>query len=127
MHINFRLIPGLLLVAILLVACTRSRPAPEHVERAVAILSQLRQPGFGQATRMIADADLFEHAPRIAAPTRVLCGTQDKVTPEALNRRIAAAIAGAQYVPIEGAGHWSFLEQPDAFQRAVLEFFTPAA
>ena len=95
---------------------------PALVERAVAILSNLRQPGFGQATRMISESDIFEHASRIAVPTRIICGTEDRVTPEALNRRIAGAIPGADYVSIPGAGHWSFLERPVEFNRAVLEF-----
>lgn len=100
---------------------------PELVERAVAILARLRQPGFGHATRMISEADIFEHAPRIAAATRVICGTEDRVTPEALNRRIAEAIDGAEYVSIPGAGHWSFLERPVEFNHAVLEFLTGGA
>jgi pimeloyl-ACP methyl ester carboxylesterase len=101
--------------------------SPVLVERAVATLAKLRQPGFGHATRMVSEADIFDHAPRIAAPTRVLCGTEDRVTPEALNRRIAEAIDGAEYVSIPGAGHWSFLERPVEFNHAVLEFLTGGA
>jgi pimeloyl-ACP methyl ester carboxylesterase len=97
-------------------------PDPDCVERAVAVLSRLRQPGFAHATRMVSDSDIFEHATRILAPTRVICGTQDRVTPEALNRQIASAIGGAEYVAIEGAGHWSFLEHPTVFNHLVLEF-----
>jgi pimeloyl-ACP methyl ester carboxylesterase len=92
------------------------------VERAVGTLAKLRQPGFGHATRMISEADIFDHAHQISAPTRILCGTEDEVTPEALNRRIAQAIDRAEYLSIPGAGHWSFLERPIEFNRAVLEF-----
>lgn len=99
-----------------------SNAAPAVVERAVEIIARLRQPGFGHATKMISEADIFDHASQIVAPTRVICGTEDRVTPEPLNRQIAAAIAGAEYIPIANAGHWSFLEKPTEFNRAVLDF-----
>ena len=101
-----------------------SAPAAEHVEEAVAILSQLKVPGFPQASRMVSDADLFPFLAKVSVPARVLCGTDDRVTPEDLNRRIAAALPRADYVPLEGAGHWSFLERPAPFNDAVLQFLS---
>ena len=100
-----------------------SQPAPEHVAEAIAILSKLKTPGFPQASRMVSNGDLFPQLPGIRMPARVVCGSDDRVTPEELNRRIAAAIPGADYVSIEGAGHWSFLERPAAFNDAALQFF----
>lgn len=93
---------------------------PEHLVQAIEVLSKLQQPGFGQGARMVSNSDIFEFAAQVRADTAVLCGTEDGITPEALNRKIAQAIAGASYWPIEGAGHWSFLEQPAAFARLVL-------
>jgi pimeloyl-ACP methyl ester carboxylesterase len=55
-------------------------------------------------------------------PARVICGTGDQVTPPALNMKIAQSIPGADYVPIEKAGHWVFLEFPDPFNTAVRQF-----
>lgn len=101
-----------------------STPAPEHVEEAIGILSQLKVPGFPQASRMVSEADLFPFLARVSVPSRVLCGTDDRVTPEDLNRRIAAAMPRADYVALEGAGHWSFLERPAPFNDAVLQFLT---
>jgi pimeloyl-ACP methyl ester carboxylesterase len=40
----------------------------------------------------------------IACPTLVVCGTDDQVTPAAEMQQMAAAIAGARFVPIAGAG-----------------------
>lgn len=93
---------------------------PEQLALAIGMLSRLEQPGFSQGARMVSDADIFAFASQVGADTAVLCGTEDGITPEALNRRIAQAIAGASYWPIEGAGHWSFLEQPEAFAHLVL-------
>jgi pimeloyl-ACP methyl ester carboxylesterase len=89
------------------------------VDRACAMLARLRQPGFGQASQMVAGSDLFAFAASIAAPTAVICGTEDGITPEALNQRIAQAIPGATYQSIAGAGHWSFVERPARFAELV--------
>ena len=99
-------------------------PAAGVFEEAVGVMAQIRQPGFPQATRMVSASDIFPYLARIKAPTRVICGTADQVTPPALNRKIAESIPGADFVSIEGAGHWLFLEYPDQFNNAVLQFVT---
>lgn len=99
-------------------------PAAEVFEEAVSVMSQIRQPGFPQATRMVSSSDIFPYLAQIKAPTRVICGTADQVTPPALNRKIAESIPGADFVSIDGAGHWLFLEFPDQFNNAVLQFVT---
>jgi len=58
----------------------------------------------------------------IACPTLVVCGSEDQVTPAAEMKQIAAAISGARYVPIAGAGHLSHVEAPGAFLNAVTPF-----
>jgi len=101
-------------------------PDPAVFEEAVRVMSRIKLPGFHQATRMVSTADVFGYLPAITAPTRVICGTADRVTPLELNRKIAAAIRGADLVPIDKAGHWVFLEYPREFNAAVEEFIRPA-
>jgi len=62
----------------------------------------------------------------IACPTLVVCGVDDQVTPAAEMKQIAAAIAGARFVPIADAGHLSHIEAPGAFMRAVTSFLDAA-
>ena len=71
---------------------------------------------------MLAQGDLHADAPAIAAPTMVLCGSEDTVTPPSGNRSLAAAIANARYVELAGAGHASYIERSAAFNAAVREF-----
>jgi pimeloyl-ACP methyl ester carboxylesterase len=58
----------------------------------------------------------------IACPTLVVCGADDQVTPAAEMKQIAAAIAGARFVPIADAGHLSHIEAPGPFLSAVTSF-----
>ena len=67
-------------------------------------------------------ADQRERAAAIRVPTLIVCGTEDRVTPPALSRELANLIPGAQYAPIEGAGHLSNLERPAEFNNLVGAF-----
>lgn len=67
-------------------------------------------------------ADQRERAGAIRAPTLVICGEQDHVTPPALSRELARLIPGARYEVIEGAGHLGNIERPDAFNTLVGAF-----
>ena len=67
-------------------------------------------------------ADQRERAEEIRVPTLVICGTEDKVTPPALSRDLAHLIRGAQNELIDGAGHLTNLERPDAFNTLVGAF-----
>lgn len=77
----------------------------DSYERQVEAL--LHRPDAGAALRSV------------ACPTLVIVGGEDAWSPVAQHREIAAAIAGAQLVVIEGAGHMLPAEAPDAFNRAI--------
>ena len=58
----------------------------------------------------------------IACPIQVIVGDQDAGTPVAMSREIQAAAPGSELVIIPNASHLSNLEQPEAFNRALLDF-----
>jgi 3-oxoadipate enol-lactonase len=63
-------------------------------------------------------------ASQVAVPTLVVVGADDRLTPPAMAKSIADAIPGARFVVIPAAGHLSNIEQPTAFNDAVLGFLT---
>jgi len=67
-------------------------------------------------------ADQGDRAHEIRAQTLVVCGSEDRVTPPALSLALTQLIPGARSELIEGAGHLSNLEQPDAFNTLVGAF-----
>ena len=72
-----------------------------------------------------AACDVFDIMPRVAeihAPTVVVCGRQDRMTPVKYSEYLASKIANARLVVVEGAGHSVMIEQPDAVNRALVEF-----
>ncbi|MEU1436560.1 alpha/beta hydrolase [Streptomyces sp. NPDC005786] len=89
---------------------------PALVERVVATMAaSLRNPGYGYATASMAEADLTDDLPAIAAPALVLCGEQDTVTGTDESQAIAGALTKSVYVTLSGAGHLSNQERPEAF------------
>ena len=77
--------------------------------------------GYAHSTRMILnavfDAGLLEG---ITVPTLVLAGREDPALPAC--RFIHEKISGSQLIVIDDAGHLSNLDQPEAFNQAVLAF-----
>lgn len=55
----------------------------------------------------------------IRCPTTVIVGSEDQITPPALAREMVEAIPGARSVVVEGAGHLSPLEAPEATTAAL--------
>jgi pimeloyl-ACP methyl ester carboxylesterase len=59
---------------------------------------------------------------RIRIPTLFLWGTSDQILSEAYGRAYCAAIPKARFEPIERAGHFPHLEQPEEFARRLFAF-----
>jgi pimeloyl-ACP methyl ester carboxylesterase len=59
---------------------------------------------------------------RIDAPALVVHGDEDLIVPVENGRALAARLPNARYVELTGRGHNVPLEDPDTFNRLVLDF-----
>ena len=59
---------------------------------------------------------------RISVPTLLLYGEHDRLTPPTVGKALHERIAGSELTVIEGAGHLSNIERPEAFNAALLAF-----
>lgn len=66
--------------------------------------------------------DSAESLDEIKVPTLVLVGEEDVITPPIASQTIHEGISGSRQETIPMAGHLSNLENPDAFNRAMLGF-----
>lgn len=78
--------------------------------------ARLHPAGYLQAVELLCASDLA--AQRLEVPVQVACGDADAVTPPAACRAVAEAL-GAPFEAIDGAGHASPIEQPDAVARLI--------
>ena len=85
-------------------------------------MAEVTPAGYEAATHMLARSDIFADTPGIRCPALVLCGDEDVITPDEGSKRVAAGIAGGQYVGLAGLGHACYVEGPDVFNDAVQAF-----
>ena len=86
------------------------------------VLPQLTRDGFLAQLAAASGHDARAELAGIAAPTLVLTGTADRLIPPGHSDELARLIPGARLAKIEGGSHAVNVEQPDKFNRAVLEF-----
>lgn len=79
-------------------------------------------PTLLRATRDILRDDVAELLPRVKAPTLVVWGGRDVLTPPELGRRLAAGIAHARLTVFPRAGHVVMVDAAEDFNREVLAF-----
>jgi 3-oxoadipate enol-lactonase len=84
----------------------------------------LQAPAHGRAAQGAAarDHDALARLPLIAAPTLVVVGEQDILTPVATARELADGIPGARLQVLEGGGHLALFECEAAFTNVLLAF-----
>jgi len=101
---------------------------PEAVQETAALLAGNPYPIGPEAYGRQADAylqfDALDRLSAIKAPTLVVVGEQDLLTPPWIVREVADAIPGARFEIIRGAGssHALPIERPEEFNRLVSSF-----
>jgi pimeloyl-ACP methyl ester carboxylesterase len=97
---------------------------PEEVERVISLRAENHVPEYAYL-RQLQAAVAFDAASRVGnvkAPTLVLTGDADTIVPHENSVNLAAAIPGARLRVVEGGSHAFFIERPEEFNRAVVEF-----
>jgi 3-oxoadipate enol-lactonase len=78
--------------------------------------------GYIACCQAIAKLNLTDRLREISIPTMVVVGAEDPATTVEMARTIHRGIAGSELVILKDAAHLSNLEQPAAFNQAVLGF-----
>lgn len=66
--------------------------------------------------------DVTDRLSKVSAPTLILCGAEDKMTPVKNSEFLQENIPGAQMEILPGAGHMLMLEQPDRVAVLLADF-----
>lgn len=89
---------------------------------AQALMAGVPEAGYRRAVAALVGFDARAQLAAITVPTLVITGACDTTAPPEVAKRMAERIAGAQCVILAGAGHLLTMEQPEAFNAAVLAF-----
>jgi len=102
-------------------------PDQEHLYRAaVESLGRTSRRSYAASMRALARVDLREELASIRCPTLVIAGARDPTVPLAAKELLARRIPGARLLVIPESRHATNIDQPEAFNRAVLEFVETA-
>lgn len=83
--------------------------------------------GFAGCCDAIAKIDVLDRLKEIECPSLVIVGDQDHGTPPEMARQIHANLRGSELLIIPSAAHLSNVEQPQAFNDALLGFLRRVA
>jgi pimeloyl-ACP methyl ester carboxylesterase len=101
---------------------TRRQRADLVEEVRAIVLSNGTEAIAGAITAMMTRPDSTPLLSTIKLPALIVVGEEDTLTPPQLSVDMHNAISGSQLVRIPGAGHMSNLEQPGAFNEALITF-----
>jgi len=101
-----------------------SRARPGAFDELAESLSLLHEESYRKTLEASVAQDRGAPLEKIRVPTLVIAGNEDQVYPPALARDVARRIPGSELVMIQGAGHVVNLEQPERFNKIVLDFLT---
>jgi pimeloyl-ACP methyl ester carboxylesterase len=119
-----RFVPAVMLPRLL--GETSRRERPDVVERVTELILEQDPRAIAGAQRgMAGRADSTDVLASITVPTLVVTGEEDQTTGPEQGRALAAAIPGARFLLVAGAGHLASLEQPEPVNEALLDFLAP--
>jgi len=100
-------------------------PAFEDVQRFREMLLAVSPETYVRYCELLREFDLTGELGGIRAPTLAIAGAEDPTSPPATVEAMAAEIPDAGVLMIEGAAHLANVEQPEAFNQALLAHLTP--
>lgn len=108
---------------------------PETVSKRPEIVKRIRDMMLktkpeGAAAALLGMAERDDQTPllaKVTAPTLIMVGVEDAITPVADSQKMHAAITNSRFVALENAGHVSNLERTEEFNKALLDFLTEHA
>ncbi|HTE86575.1 MAG TPA: alpha/beta fold hydrolase, partial [Dehalococcoidia bacterium] len=95
---------------------------PEGTQRWIEIERASRQEGPRLSRQGSRNQVTFSLLETLSVATLILAGDADMRTPPSQMRLLAAKIPGAQFATVPEAGHAAHWEQPEIWNRTVLEF-----
>jgi 3-oxoadipate enol-lactonase len=95
---------------------------PDGLARAERLMGRVPPETYRKAVALLTTFDRRALLPEIRVPTLLIAGGDDKTAPASVMQRMVARIPGAEFVMLEGCGHLGPMDQPEAFNAALLEF-----
>jgi len=101
-----------------------SKPNHAAYQELLDSVSRIHEVSYQKTLEASVAQDRAAPIEQIRVPTLVVAGEEDTVYPPELAREMAQRIPGAELLMFERTGHLANLEQPERFNKAVLDFLS---
>ena len=101
-----------------------SKPNHAAYEELLDSVSRIHEVSYQKTLEASVAQDRAAPIEQIRVPTLIVAGEEDTVYPPELAREMAKRIPGAELLMFERTGHLANLEQPERFNKAVLDFLS---
>lgn len=95
---------------------------PRACAEAAAVMARVPEASYRAALSAIVSFKRQDNLAQIRVPCLCLAGEHDRTAAPAVMQKMAQQIAGSTYLCLAGVGHLANMEQPAAFNAAVLSF-----
>ena len=101
-----------------------SKPNHAAYQELLDSVARVHEASYQKTLEASIEQDRAAPLEKISVPTLVMAGEEDTVYPPELARAMAKRIPGAELLMFERTGHLANLEQPERFNKAVLDFLS---
>ncbi|HET9391549.1 MAG TPA: pimeloyl-ACP methyl ester esterase BioH [Steroidobacteraceae bacterium] len=105
----------------------RSEHVRAQLHRAISTQGHANPHALSRALESLAWSDLRASLSHVRAPSLVVSGQYDRITPPAASRALARALPNARYVELRRAAHAPFLSHENEFSALLERFLRPRA
>lgn len=102
-------------------------PPPDGVALARRLMEETPPAAYCDSLLSLVGFDRRGALARIGVPALLVAGSRDEMAPAATMEKMAAKIPGAEFLCLEGVGHFAMLERPAAFDAALARFLARVA
>jgi pimeloyl-ACP methyl ester carboxylesterase len=95
---------------------------PAGAAHAQRIMAEIPPETYRKAVHLLTTFDRRADLPKIAVPTLLIAGSDDKTAPPAIMESMHRRIPHSEFVLLEGAGHLGPMDQPAEFNAALERF-----
>jgi pimeloyl-ACP methyl ester carboxylesterase len=99
-----------------------SKSDPAGAEHAAKIMAKIPPETYRKAVHLLTTFDRRADLPKIAVPTLLVAGSDDKTAPPMIMASMQRKIPGSELVLLEGCGHLGPMDQPAEFNAALEGF-----
>lgn len=104
-----------------------SKSDPAGVELAERIMAKIAPETYRKAVHLLTTFDRRAELPKIAVPTLLVAGSDDRTAPPAVMASMQRKIPASELVVLEGCGHLGPMDQPAEFNAALERFLRKMA